>query len=33
MNCSTCHNPMGSPEESILRRGKDIELCIQCHQL
>jgi predicted CXXCH cytochrome family protein len=33
MNCSTCHNPMGSSEVSILRLGKDIELCIQCHQL
>ncbi len=33
MNCSTCHNPMGSPEEFILRGGKDRELCIQCHQV
>lgn len=33
MNCSTCHNPMGSPESSILRLGKDVELCIQCHQV
>jgi predicted CXXCH cytochrome family protein len=33
MNCSTCHNPMGSPEEQILRLGKEMELCIQCHQM
>jgi predicted CXXCH cytochrome family protein len=33
MNCSTCHNPMGSMEESILRLEKDMELCIQCHQI
>lgn len=33
MDCSTCHNPMGSPENSILRFEKDRELCIQCHQM
>ena len=33
MSCSTCHNPMGSPEEFILRAGKDRELCVQCHQI
>ncbi len=33
MNCSTCHNPMGSPEEFILRAGKVVELCIKCHQI
>ncbi len=33
MNCSTCHNPMGSPEEFILRAGKVMELCIKCHQI
>lgn len=33
MNCSTCHNPMGSKEEFILRAGKDRELCVQCHQM
>ncbi|MBI3754392.1 MAG: cytochrome C [Deltaproteobacteria bacterium] len=33
MNCSTCHNPMGSPESAILRFEKDRELCIQCHQV
>ncbi len=33
MTCSTCHNPMGSPEEFILRLEKDRELCIQCHQV
>lgn len=31
MDCSTCHNPMGSPEEFILRFKKDRELCVQCH--
>ena len=33
MGCSTCHNPMGSPEEFVLRAGKDKELCEQCHQI
>ncbi|MBI5599495.1 MAG: hypothetical protein HY890_07130 [Deltaproteobacteria bacterium] len=33
MNCATCHNPMSSPEESILRAGKDRDLCIVCHQI
>ncbi len=33
MDCSTCHNPMGSKEEFILRAGKDRELCVQCHQM
>lgn len=33
MDCSTCHNPMGSPEDSILRWGKDMELCVKCHQV
>ncbi|VAV83152.1 hypothetical protein MNBD_DELTA01-293 [hydrothermal vent metagenome] len=33
LDCSTCHNPMGSPEEFILRGGKDRELCIKCHQV
>jgi len=33
MNCSTCHNPMGSPEDALLRFEKDTELCIQCHQI
>lgn len=33
MDCSTCHNPMGSPESSILRFEKDKELCVQCHQM
>ncbi|MFQ5899970.1 MAG: cytochrome c3 family protein [Thermodesulfobacteriota bacterium] len=33
MDCSTCHNPMGAPEQFILRSGKDRELCIPCHQL
>jgi predicted CXXCH cytochrome family protein len=33
MSCNTCHNPMGSPEESILRLERDMELCVQCHQI
>jgi predicted CXXCH cytochrome family protein len=33
MNCSTCHDPMGSPETFILRFEKDKDLCIQCHQM
>ncbi|HLA50709.1 MAG TPA: cytochrome c3 family protein, partial [Thermodesulfobacteriota bacterium] len=33
MDCSTCHNPMGSPEKAILRFEKDRELCVQCHQM
>ncbi len=33
LDCSTCHNPMGSPEEFILRGGKDRELCVKCHQV
>lgn len=33
MDCSTCHNPMGSPEHFILRFEKDRELCVQCHQV
>lgn len=33
MDCSTCHNPMGSPESAILRFEKNFNLCIQCHQL
>jgi predicted CXXCH cytochrome family protein len=33
LDCSTCHNPMGSPEEYILRDGKDRDLCIKCHQV
>lgn len=33
MDCSTCHNPMGSPESMILRFEKDRELCVQCHQI
>lgn len=33
MDCSTCHNPMGSPESAILRLEKDRELCVQCHQM
>ena len=33
MNCSTCHNPMGSPEKAVLRFEKDRELCEQCHQM
>lgn len=33
MDCSTCHNPMGSPEASILRFEKDKDLCVQCHQM
>ncbi|HHL40064.1 MAG TPA: hypothetical protein ENJ37_06130 [Deltaproteobacteria bacterium] len=33
MDCNTCHNPMGSPEETILRDEKDRGLCIQCHQV
>lgn len=32
MDCSTCHNPMGSPEKFILRLEKDRELCVQCHR-
>lgn len=31
MNCSTCHNPMGSPVDSILRDSGDMDLCVQCH--
>ncbi len=33
MDCSTCHNPMGSPEKFILRMDKDKELCVQCHRV
>ncbi|MEE9613339.1 MAG: cytochrome c3 family protein [Thermodesulfobacteriota bacterium] len=33
MDCVTCHNPMGSPEEFILRFEKDRELCVQCHEV
>lgn len=33
LDCSTCHNPMGSPEEYILRGGKERDLCIKCHQV
>ena len=33
MTCSTCHNPMGSPEAPILIEEKDKELCVRCHQL
>ncbi len=33
MDCSTCHNPMGSPEKFILRFEKDRDLCVQCHQV
>ena len=31
MDCTTCHNAMGSPEKFILRFEKDRELCLQCH--
>ena len=33
MDCSTCHNPMGSREKNILRLKGDRELCVQCHQV
>ncbi len=33
MNCATCHNPMGSPEEFILYFDREMELCVQCHKM
>ncbi len=33
MNCVSCHNPMGSPEDLILRGEREMGLCIQCHQM
>ncbi|MBI5235708.1 MAG: hypothetical protein HY886_05615 [Deltaproteobacteria bacterium] len=33
MDCATCHNPMGAPEEFHLRGEKDTGLCVLCHQV
>jgi predicted CXXCH cytochrome family protein len=33
MTCVTCHSVMGSSEEFNLRYDKEMELCVQCHQL
>ncbi|MFZ3072431.1 MAG: cytochrome c3 family protein, partial [Thermodesulfobacteriota bacterium] len=33
MDCNSCHNVMGAPEEFNLRANKDLKLCEQCHQL
>ncbi|MEK6531671.1 MAG: cytochrome c3 family protein [Deltaproteobacteria bacterium] len=33
MTCVTCHSVMGASEEFNLRFKKDVDLCVQCHQL
>lgn len=31
MNCGSCHNPHGTPNESMLRRATVNDTCYQCH--